>query len=98
MRFIVSLTHSAANCWARDEHEGKASQLTERLADAEDEHGVTVDGAYVAPNEHTFYLVLEAERFEAVTGLLGPPVLQDHTADIVPVTTIEGAMEATDVK
>ena len=32
------------------------------------------------------------------TSLLGPPVLQDHTADIVPLTTIEGAMEAIDVK
>lgn len=31
-------------------------------------------------------------------GLLGPPLLQDHDADIVPVTTVQGAMDATDVE
>lgn len=98
MQFIAQLTHSADNCWARDENEGKATEMADRLASAEESFGVTVSGAFVAPNEHTFYLMLEAESFEAVTGLLGPPLLQDHDADIVPVTTVQGAMDATDVE
>lgn len=98
MQFIAKLTHSPDNCWARDEHQGKASEMADRLATAEDTFGVSVHGAYVAANEHTFHLVLEADSFEAVTSLLGPPLLQDHAADIIPVTTIEGAMEATDVE
>lgn len=98
MKFIAQLTHSADNCWARDEHQGKASELADRLANATETFDVSVHGAYVAPNEHTFHLVLESDTFEAVTSLLGPPLLQDHEADIVPVTSVEGAMEATNVE
>lgn len=98
MFFIATLTHSPDNCWARDEHEGKATELVERLEEAEQSVGVSVHGAYVAPNEHTFYFLLEADSFEAVTRLLGPPLLQDHAADIVPVTSITGAMDAVDVE
>jgi hypothetical protein len=98
MQFIAKLTHSPDNCWARDEHEGKASELKDRLANAEDAYGVSILGAYVAANEHTFHLILESDSFEAITGLLGPPLLQDHNADVIPVTTIEEAMDATDVQ
>ena len=98
MFLIATLTHSPDNCWARNEHEGKASEMVDRLENAEESFNVSVHGAYVAPNEHTFYFVLEADSFEAVTQLLGPPVLQDHTAEIVPVTSFTGAMEAVDVE
>lgn len=54
MQFIAQLTHSADNCWARDENEGKATEMADRLASAEESFGVTVSGAFVAPNEHTF--------------------------------------------
>jgi hypothetical protein len=97
MLLHVTLEHTPDNCWARDEHEGKASELTERLETTEGS-GVSVLHAHVAPNEHTFYLLLEADSFEEVTSLLGPPLLQDHRADIVPVTAIKSAMEATGVK
>ena len=98
MQFHVRLTHSPDNCWARDEQAGKAADLVARLEDAHDSFGVTVRSALVAPNEHTFFFLLEAESFEAVTALLGPPLLQDHAADIVPVTTFAAAMDATDVE
>ncbi|WP_416838378.1 DUF3303 domain-containing protein [Haloferax sp. DFSO52] len=92
MQFIVRLTHSPDNCWARDENQEKAIELESRLRNADETMGVTVHSAVVAPNEHTFYLVLEAESFEGVLGLLGPPVLEDHDADIVPVMSIGAAM------
>lgn len=95
---IVILTYSPVNCWARDEHEGKASELINRLEHAEESFSVTVHGAYVVPNEHTFYFLLEADDFESVTQLLGPLLLQDHEADIVPVTSITGAIDAVDVE
>ncbi|WP_410765927.1 hypothetical protein [Haloferax sp. DFSO60] len=98
MQFIVRLTHSPDNCWARPEHKGKASELHDRLETAEESFGVTVHNAFVAPNEHTFYLVLEAESFEGIVGLLSPPILQDHEADVIPVTSIAGGMEATGVE
>ena len=98
MLFQVRLTHSPDNCWARAEHEGKAGELVDRLETAQESFGVTVRSALVAPNEHTFFLLLEADSFDAVTGLLGPPLLQDHAADVVPVTTFAEAMEATGVE
>lgn len=96
MLFNVTLHHSPDNCWARPENEGKATELIERLENGE-EYGVGVRSAYVAPNEHTFFLVLESDSFEGLTSLLGTPLLADHQADITPVTTFVEALEATGV-
>jgi hypothetical protein len=93
MLFNVTLQHSPDNCWGHPENEGKASELVERLENSE-EHGVTVRSAHVAPSEHTFFLVLESESFEGLTALLGGALLADHHADVVPVTTLVGAMDA----
>lgn len=98
MLFHARLTHSPAQCWARDEHEGKATEMVARLEDAEDTYGVSVHSSYVAPNEHAFYFIIEADTFEGLTGLFGPPLLQDHDADIVPITSFGKAMDALDVE
>lgn len=98
MHFHVRLTHDPEHCWAREENAGKSSELVERMETAEDTYGVTVHSAHVAPNEHTFYFLVEADSFEGVTGLFGPPLLQDHDADVVPVTTFGGAMDTLDVE
>ena len=98
MLFHVRLTHSPDHCWARDEHEGKASELVARMEDAEDSLGVIVRSAFVAPNEHTFYLIVESDTFDGLTALLGPPLLQDHDADVVPVTTFGEAMDTLEVE
>ena len=98
MLFHVRLTHSPENCWARDENEGKASDLVERMEDAQESLDVNVHSAFVAPNEHTFYLLVEADAFENLTALLGPPLLQDHEADVVPVTTFGEALDTLDVE
>lgn len=50
-------------------------------------------GAFVAPNEHTFYLVLESDDFSAVTEFLGPPLLHDHDGHVAPVITLQRADE-----
>ena len=98
MLFHVSLTHSPENCWAREEHEGKASELVARMEDADGSQGVDVQSSFVAPNEHTFSLMVEADTFEDLTSLLGPPLLQDHEADVVPVTTFGAALDTLDVE
>lgn len=98
MLFHVRLTHSPENCWARDEHEGKASELLERVQNAGDSFGVTVRSALVAPNEHTFYLTVESDSFEALTAMLGPPILQDHETDVVPVTSVDAALDTLDIE
>lgn len=98
MLFHVRLTHSPETCWARDEHEGKASELVSRIENSEDSQGATVRSALVAPNEHTFYLVVETDSTESLTELLGPPVLQDHQADVVPVTTLGEVLDTLDIE
>lgn len=96
--FHVRLTHSPENCWVRDENEGKANELVSRIENSTESSGVSVRSAYVAPNEHTFYLMVESDTFEGLTALLGPPILQDHDADVVPVTTLGEALDTLDME
>ncbi|WP_232701048.1 DUF3303 family protein [Halobacterium wangiae] len=98
MMFHVRLTHSPENCWARDEHEQKATEFVERIENNEEGPGVGVRSAFAAPNEHTFYLLVESDSFEDLTGFLGPPLLHDHDADVVPVTTFGGALDTLDLE
>ena len=98
MMFHVRLTHSPENCWGRDEHEGKAEEFVARIENDEGSHGVSVHSAMVAPIEHTFYLLAEADEFESLTELLGPPLLEDHEADVVPVETFGNVLDTLDVE
>jgi len=58
----------------------------------------TSKAPHVAPNEHTFYLTVESDTMDGLTELLGPPVLQDYEADVVPVTTFGEVMDTFDVE
>jgi len=98
MLFHVQLTHSPENCWGRDEHEGKAVEFVARIRNAEESHGVSVHSAMVAPVEHTFYLLFEADTYEELTDLLSGASLEDHEADVVPVMTLGGAMETLELE
>ena len=93
MLFHIRLTHSPENCWARDEHEEKAREWIGSMNQRAEEHGVELHGGYVTPNEHTFYFLLEADSFEAISGFLGPPLLQDHDGHIAPVLTLGDAVD-----
>lgn len=93
MHFVATLEHSADNCWAREEHEEKAREWIDSMDQRAEEHGVGLHGGYVTPNEHKFYFFLEADSFEAVSGFLGPPLLQDHDGHIAPVLTLGEAID-----
>ena len=93
MQFVATLTHSPENCWAREENEKKADEWITNMRSHAEEAGVDLHGAYVTPNEHAFYFVLESDSFESVTAFLGPPLLQDHDADISPVVSFEQAAD-----
>ena len=58
-----------------------------------EEAGVELQGAFVAPNEHTFYLHLESDDFSALTEFLGPPLLHNHDGHVEPVITLQRADE-----
>lgn len=93
MLFVATLRHSPDNCWARDEHEQKAKDWIAGISSKAEESGVELHGAYVTPNEHTFYFVLEADDFGSVTEFLGPPLLEDHDGHVAPVISFEQASE-----
>ena len=92
MIFVATLTHRPEDCWVRPENHGKAAQLLERVQFAERDFNITSLGSYVAANEHTVVLVFEASSLDDATRWLGPPVLQDHNAEISPVMELEDAL------
>lgn len=94
MLFVATLTHSPDNCWARSENEQKAEEWIQGMESKAEETGVELQGAYVTPNEHTFYFIVEADEFGAVTEFLGPPLLYDHDAHVAPVLSFERAAQA----
>lgn len=53
--------------------------------------GVELQGAFVAPNGHTFYIFLESDDFSAVTEFLGPPLLHDHDGRDAAIITLQRA-------
>lgn len=91
MLFVATLEHSPDNCWARKE--AVAKEWIGGLEERAEEYDVEVHGAYATPNEHRFYFVMEAGSFEAVTGFLGSPFLEDHDGTIAPVLPISETPE-----
>lgn len=94
MHFIATLEHSPDNCWAREENVETAQDWFGTLAQRAEEFDVEVQGPYVTPNEQTFYFLLEADAFDAVSGFLGPPLLQDHDGHVAPVLPPEAVEDA----
>ncbi len=89
MQFIATLTHSPDHCWAREDRADDARDWISTMHTRAEEQGIHLHGAYVATNEHTFYFVIEADDFGAVSAFLGPPLLTDHTAHVTPVGNLE---------
>jgi hypothetical protein len=97
MFFIAQLTHSPELCFGRPEHKERAKELMEfmkNIAKYEKEAGVKVHGFYLNANEHTFFMVLESDKYLNVSKFLGcKPILTHHTAKITPVVTLEESLE-----
>jgi uncharacterized protein with GYD domain len=88
---MVCLTHTPENCLARAEYKEEGKKWIANMRKTAQALGVKIESAYVTPNEHTFYLVLESDDFKKVSEFLGPPMLQLHSGKISPVMTFEEA-------
>ncbi len=84
MHFLATLTHEPADCWGRPENEGRARSWIADMPDRAERFNVDLHCAFVTPTEHTFYIVVEAEAYEAA-GFLGGALLEDHEGVIAPV-------------
>ena len=97
MFFIAQLKHSPELCFGRPEHREKYNELLEFMENMEKyekEAGVKKHGFYLNSNEHTFYIILEAENYLKISKFLGfGPLLTHHTAKITPVATLEETLE-----
>ena len=93
MLVVAQLTHPPELCFGRPEHKEKGKELMEFMADVkkyEKEAGVKMHGFYLNSNEHTFFLILEADNYGKISKFLGfEPLLTHHTAKITPVVTLE---------
>ncbi len=87
MLFVVTHEHTPELCPSDD------PTPAHKLADESHikESGVEVIGAWVAPPEHTFYLVLEADDYGHVVRYLRP-MMKIGTPDIVPVQELSDTL------
>lgn len=91
MLFVATLTHTPELCFGNPSYKDPGKKWVENMRDSAKKLGVKIHGAYVSPNEHTFYFILETENLEAISDFLGPPVLTHHTGCISPVMNLEEA-------
>ncbi len=89
MRFVATLTHPPEQCFAREEYRTAYEGWLGEMVPTAKRLGVKINGAFVAPNEHTFYFVLEAESADAVSQFLGPPMLTHHKGRVSAVIDLE---------
>jgi hypothetical protein len=87
--FVATLTHPPELCLANPSYKQEGKKWVENMRESSKKFGVTIHGAYVSPNEHTFYFVLESDNFKAVSDFFSPPMLTHHTARVSPVVTVE---------
>jgi len=90
MKFVATLTHPPEHCLARDGYRKEYDSWVGNLEKSAKKLGVKIDGAFVSPNEHTFYFVLESDSMDGVTQLLGPPILTHNSGRISAVITLDG--------
>jgi len=91
MLFVAVLTHTPESCLMRPEHAKAYEELIKNWENTK--KLVKVLGGYVNPNEHTFFIILEADNYASVTRALGPPMLTYHTGKITPVITMDEAIK-----
>lgn len=83
--------HMPKQCFGRKEYAAESKHWIDEMGNLAEQLGVKIHGAYESPNEHTFYLILEANDFKAVSEFLGPPMLTHHSRRVAPVPTFNAA-------
>jgi len=97
MLFHVRLTHSPENCWARDEQEGRPTTFSNEWRIPRLGRGTNPERVRGAERAHVLLRGRVAD-LRGLTALLGPPLLEDHEADVVPVTTLSGALDTLEIE
>ena len=93
MLFVVNLEHTPEQCFARKEYKAEIKEWAEEMNGSAEKLGIKIHGAYVCPNKHVFYSILESGSLKTISELLKPPMLTHHTGKISPIMTIEETVE-----
>jgi hypothetical protein len=89
MLFHLTHTHTNETCFA---HKPEVLKALGAHFTSADEKGVHIRSLHVAPWEHTWYGVFEADSAEAIERFLDP-MLELGTAKITPVTDVLATIE-----
>jgi uncharacterized protein with GYD domain len=93
MMVVATLVHPPELCLAREEFKDEIARWVEDMNDFAKKLGVKVHGAYVCPNEHTFYFVLESDDYKNITAFLSGKMLTHHKGRISPVLPFKAASD-----
>jgi hypothetical protein len=91
LRFVATLYHNPEQCLARKEYMEEGKHWVEQMKKSANKLGVKIEGAYITPNEHMFYFILDCDNLKAMSEFLGPPMLTHHSAKVSPVISVEEA-------
>lgn len=89
MIVVATLTHPPELCFGNKQYQEEFMNWAQNMKKSADKLNVKILGAYICPNEHTFYFILESDDYAAISQLLGPPILTHHWAKISPVLPLE---------
>jgi len=94
MLHMVVITHSADTCAASHVEAGDLLRSArDQMADASKKLGINVQGWWVDPPGHVFYLLADAPHAHAVNGLMTElKLFHWNTIDIHPIITMDEAM------
>jgi len=87
--FVATLADPPELCLGNPSYKEEGKKRIQNMRESSKKLGVTIHGAYLSPNEHTFYFVLESDNFKAVSDFLSPPMLTHNTARVSPVVTLD---------
>jgi len=90
----VTLIHPLDQCFARKEYVEEGKEWFTGMKASAEKLGIKVQGAWICPIEHVFYIMLESNDFKAVSSFLSPPLLTHHNGKITPILTWEEAYES----
>jgi hypothetical protein len=91
MMFAATLTHPPELCFAREEFAPEFRNWANGMDGLAKTLGITIRGAYLCPNEHTFYFILDAKDFKSVAAFFSGIMLTNNTGRISPVISLEEA-------
>ncbi len=91
MMFMVTLVHTPEMCLARKEFGPEFKSWFGGMDDLAKNLGIRIKDIYSCPTEHTFYFILEAEDYKAITAFFSGIMLTNHTGRISPIITLDEA-------